>query len=69
PGRLAGDLEGGRFHWTLDVQPFVDPRARGGGVQPSGPSLLQLDLQLRWGDAPSQQLHWRTLRLASPVSP
>ncbi|WP_434030495.1 type II secretion system protein XpsI [[Pseudomonas] boreopolis] len=69
PGRLAGDLEGGRFHWTLDVQPFVDPRAREGMLQPSGPSLLQLDLQLRWGDAPSQQLHWRTLRLASPVSP
>jgi general secretion pathway protein I len=70
PGRQTGQFDDGRFQWSLDVQPYVDPRARNNGVlQPSAPSLLQMDLQIRWGDTPSQQLRWRTLRLASAVTP
>ena len=25
PGRRQGSLEGGRYRWTLDVAPYVDP--------------------------------------------
>ncbi|MFT4247769.1 MAG: prepilin-type N-terminal cleavage/methylation domain-containing protein [Pseudomonas sp.] len=63
PGHQGGGFEDGRFHWTLDVQDYADPHASVAVLTPSGASLLQLDLQVRWGEAPTQQLRWRTLRL------
>ncbi|KAF1708873.1 general secretion pathway protein GspI [Pseudoxanthomonas kalamensis DSM 18571] len=64
PGRSDGELDDGRYRWTLQVQPYVDPQAGDPALRnPSAPRLLQLDLQMRWGDAPRQQAHWRTLRL------
>lgn len=68
PGRQGGTFEDGRFRWTLDAQPYADPHARDAAPPPGGAGLLQLDLQVNWGEAPSQQLHWRTLRLAPAVA-
>lgn len=67
-GRQTGGFEDGRFSWTLDVQPYADPHARGASSQPAA-TILLLDLQLRWGEAPAQQLRWRTLRLTSVTTP
>lgn len=55
-GMKQGEWEQGRYRWTLQVSPFVEPR------QPQS-RLWQLDLQVRWGEAAAEQLRWRTLRL------
>ena len=57
-GQQQGDWEQGRYHWTLDVEPYQEPRQ----PQPST-RLWQLELQVRWGDDPRNLLRWRTLRL------
>lgn len=61
-GRRQGEWEQGRYRWTLDVAPYVEPRL----AAPSA-ALWQLDLQVRWGEAPAEQLRWRTLRLRVPT--
>ncbi|MEO6518109.1 MAG: hypothetical protein ABIO17_03830 [Pseudoxanthomonas sp.] len=64
-GRRQGSLEDGRYRWTLDVSPYVDPsRPPATVIDPAAPRLLELRLELRWGDGASQQLQWQTLRLA-----
>lgn len=71
PQRTEGSFEQGRFRWTLQVAPYVDPRpapATGDIETVSQLRLLQLDLTVRWGEAPAQRLHWRSLRLA-PLAP
>ena len=68
-GHRDGAFEDGRFHWAIDVRPYLDPHAAAAASQPSATALLQLDLQLHWGDAPAEQLHWRTLRWVSTVLP
>ncbi|HEL2959517.1 TPA: prepilin-type N-terminal cleavage/methylation domain-containing protein [Stenotrophomonas maltophilia] len=67
-GRQQGDWEQGRYHWELQVQPWVEPRA-GSVVQsqsPGAPWLAELQLQVRWGDSEREQLRWRSLRLLPP---
>ncbi|MCW0371859.1 type II secretion system protein XpsI [Xanthomonas sacchari] len=67
PGRSQGTLDQGRYRWTLDVAPYADPRRPpDAAVVPGAPTLLQLTLQVRWGDAPAQALQWKTLRLVAP---
>jgi general secretion pathway protein I len=61
-GRRQGDWEQGRYRWTLEVTPYLEPRQ----TAPDA-ALWQLDLQVRWGQAPAEQLRWRTLRLRSPA--
>lgn len=71
PRRLEGGFENDRFRWTLDIQPYVDPQPLPATDQAETISqlrLLAMDLTVRWGPAPAQQLHWRSLRLA-PVAP
>lgn len=70
PGHAEGTLEQGRFRWSLQVQPYVDPQPSPAGADLQAISqwqLLQLDLSVRWGETPAQQLQWHTLRLA-PVA-
>lgn len=64
-----GRWDEGRYTWQLDVQPWTDPQppATPQPVAPMDPRLMQLDLRVRWGDAPAQQLHWRSLRLVPPA--
>ncbi|HYM85959.1 MAG TPA: hypothetical protein VET30_04420 [Pseudoxanthomonas sp.] len=65
PGRRQGNLDGGRYRWTLDVSPYVDPsRPPKVLIAPGAPRLLQVRLQMVWGDGPGEQLQWQTLRLA-----
>ncbi|WP_447585147.1 type II secretion system protein XpsI [Pseudoxanthomonas mexicana] len=64
PGRQEGGFEGDRYRWQLDVAPFVDPLAARAQLDPGSPQLLEVRLQVRWGDTPAQSLQWRTLRLA-----
>jgi prepilin-type N-terminal cleavage/methylation domain-containing protein len=67
-GSQQGDWEQGRYHWELQVQPWVEPRA-GNVVQatsPGTPWLAELQLQVRWGDSEREQLRWRSLRLLPP---
>ena len=63
-GRLQGSLEGGRYRWTLDVSPYVDPsRPPAALIDPAAPRLLELRLDMQWGDGAAQHLQWQTLRL------
>ncbi len=69
-GRQQGEWEQGRYHWELQVQPWVEPRA-GNAAQaqaqsPGTPWLAELQLQVRWGDSEREQLRWRSLRLLPP---
>lgn len=63
PGRREGDWEQGRYRWVLEAEPYADAHAAPGAGQPA---LLQLTLQVRWGEAAAPQLQWRTLRLLPP---
>ncbi|MCD9085931.1 prepilin-type N-terminal cleavage/methylation domain-containing protein [Stenotrophomonas sp. SY1] len=55
-GQRQGEWEQGRYRWTLQVAPYVEPRQ-------ASSRLWQLDLRVRWGDSAQEQLHWRSLRL------
>ncbi|MGH8025357.1 MAG: type II secretion system protein XpsI [Pseudoxanthomonas sp.] len=65
PGRKQGTFEQGRYRWALEVEPYIDPlQRRSPQAAASASRLLQLQLEVEWGDAPGQRLRWRTLRLA-----
>ena len=65
PGRRQGSLEGGRYRWTMEVTPYADPaRPPGTAIDPAAPRLLELRLDMQWGDSAATRLQWRTLRLA-----
>lgn len=68
PGRDEGEFEDGRYRWRLEVAPWVDPLRPGG--QPEDPfsaQLLQLRLELDWGEGgPAQRLVLDSLRLVQP---
>ncbi|MET0581203.1 MAG: prepilin-type N-terminal cleavage/methylation domain-containing protein [Pseudoxanthomonas sp.] len=65
PGRKQGVFEQGRYRWELQVAPYTDPLKRS-SPQAAGslPRLLQVQLDVEWGNAPNQRLRWQTLRLA-----
>lgn len=69
-GRRDGQWEDGRYQWTLQVQPYVEPRATNAAsasVDAIGvPRLLELRLQVRWSQQRGGQFKWRTLRLVLP---
>jgi general secretion pathway protein I len=60
-GQRQGEWEQGRYRWTLQVAPYVEPRQ-------ASSRLWQLDLRVRWGDGAQEQLHWRSLRLRPNAS-
>lgn len=68
PGRDEGELEDGRYRWQLEVAPYVDPLAPADQAQdPFAAQLLQLRLELAWGEgAPAQRLVVDSLRLVQP---
>ncbi|NIJ67803.1 type II secretion system protein XpsI [Xanthomonas sp. 60] len=67
-GTREGRWDDGAYSWTLEVAPYAEPRA-GATVGAAsagtvgGPRLLELQLQVRWSEAPRDVLRWRTLRL------
>ncbi len=64
-GERSGQWEDGRYHWRLQVEPYVDARADALAAADTvaGPVLAQLTLQVWWGQADAQRLQWRSLRL------
>ena len=65
PGRSEGELENGRYRWSLVVAPYVDPlKPTAPALDASAPRLLHVDLAVGWGETAGQQLHWQSLRLA-----
>jgi general secretion pathway protein I len=69
PGRREGAFDDGRYRWTMDVAPYQDPlRATPAAIDPFSPQLLQLALEVRWGDGgPAERLRLETLRLVQPA--
>lgn len=68
-GERGGDLEDGKYRWTLQVSPWRDPTATpAAGPPPVGaPRLMDVTLRVEWGDGgPRRQLEVRTLRLVTP---
>ena len=70
-GHREGAFEDGRYRWTLDVAPYVDPLFP---PQPardlSAPRLWQLSLTMQWGDGndPRQRIALQSLRLVTPTA-
>lgn len=62
PGSQSGEWEQGRYRWQLQIQPW-----QGAGAAPALASegLLQVQLQVRWGERAGEQLQLQTLRLVS----
>jgi general secretion pathway protein I len=77
-GHSAGILEGGKYHWTLDITPFVPPDAapppgQQGGIDPSQAQgvvdnvMVRVLLQMQWGGGGTgKTLRVETLRAYSP---
>lgn len=68
PGRSDGELDDGRYRWSMEIEPFVDAtRPPSPVVAASGPRLLRLQLTMTWGDGtPRERLQVTTLRLVQP---
>ncbi|MGY1458211.1 MULTISPECIES: type II secretion system protein XpsI [unclassified Luteimonas] len=68
PGREEGELEDGRYRWQLEVAPYTDPLLPGNAPQdPFAAQLLQLRLELAWGEGTrAQRLVLDSLRLVQP---
>lgn len=67
PGQSVGTFDDGRYRWTLDIAPFVDPDAPPTLVDAGGDGLFELTLAVEWGEAgPRERLQLHTLRLRSP---
>jgi general secretion pathway protein I len=65
-GTRSGDFEHERYHWTMDVRPYVAPGAVKPAVTADAAQLFEVDLQINWGTQPAQRLHLQTLRLSRP---
>jgi general secretion pathway protein I len=64
PGRAQGTFDQGRYRWSLDVDPYLDPAdARTAPAPVGAPQLRQVTLEVRWGDAAGEAMRWQTLRL------
>ena len=62
-GVSEGEWEGGRYRWRLQVSPYVDPgRPQPAMTIPGAARLMQLQLDVRWGEAAGQSLQVRGLR-------
>jgi len=63
PQQREGTFEQGRYRWRLEIQPWRDPHPPQAAATPAPARLLQLDLDVRWGEGSAERLHWRSLRL------
>ena len=67
-GRDEGELEEGRYRWQLEVAPWTDPLLPANAPDdPFAAQLLQLRLELAWGEGGAgQRLVVESLRLVQP---
>ncbi len=63
-GSRSGDFEDGRYHWTLDVHPYVEAGAIKPATTADGAQLFEIELQIQWGPDATQHLQMQTLRLS-----
>ncbi len=69
PQQRDGELEEGRYHWRLAIEPWQDPSPQAGAspIDPNGARLLHLRLQVEWGArTPAQRVEATSLRLVVP---
>lgn len=67
PGQTSGEFEDGRYRWTLEIAPFVDPALPQTIVDPAGQQLFEIALAVDWGErGPRERLQVHTLRLRQP---
>lgn len=69
PGRWDGELEDGRYRWSLRVRPWEDPGLPPAAAAPETDPmrLQQVELELAWGGGgPGEQLTVHSLRLLPP---
>jgi general secretion pathway protein I len=78
PGARAGEFDGGRYRWRLQVEEAPDPAPPPpppeGEPQPNpglgAPVLYRVVLEVEWGArTPQQRLRYSTLRLRAPANP
>jgi general secretion pathway protein I len=70
-GHREGAFEDGRYRWTMDVAPYVDPLTpQVPSRDLSAPRLWQLSLTMQWGDGndPRQRIALQSLRLVTPTT-
>lgn len=78
PGHSEGLFEGGRFRWTLDIEPFTppvpppqqaNPYTTNAGTQDFSENVMvHVVLRMQWGDRGTQQaLRVETLRAYTPL--
>ena len=69
-GRSDGELDDGRYRWSLEVAPWRDPGRADVLPTAGAPQLMELVLDIEWGEpvntAPRQRLQSRALRLTIP---
>lgn len=65
-GSRSGTFADARYHWTLDIKPYIDPAKGTVASTADGAQLFQLQLDVDWGTAAAQHLRVRTLRLSRP---
>jgi general secretion pathway protein I len=69
PGIREGALEDGRYRWRLEVAEWDDPAlppAAAAPFDPAAPRLLELNLQVAWGEAEDERVVLQSLRLVQP---
>lgn len=69
-GRSDGELDDGRYRWSLEVAPWRDPGRADVLPTAGAPQLMELVLDIEWGEpgstAARQRLQSRALRLTMP---
>lgn len=68
PGRRDGELEEGRYRWSMEVAPYADRTRPPSPVDDAfSPRLLRVQLTMAWGEGgPRERLQLSTLRLVQP---
>ncbi|GAB3729700.1 prepilin-type N-terminal cleavage/methylation domain-containing protein [Luteimonas pelagia] len=69
PGTREGELEDGRYRWRMEVAEWADPDlppAAARPLDPVAPRLLELHLQVAWGEGADERVSLRSLRFVQP---
>nr|WP_243412345.1 prepilin-type N-terminal cleavage/methylation domain-containing protein [Lysobacter telluris] len=63
-GTRQGSFDNERYHWTLAINPYIDPGTHRIAATADGAQLFQVDLAIEWGASAAQHLDVHTLRLS-----
>src|SRR5699024_8426968 len=67
-GNRQGELDAGRYRWSLEVAPWTDPRLPPAPLSdPSAAQMMALRLTVEWGEGGAgERLRVESLRLVGP---